>query len=491
MLSLLAVRDGPGWKAVSGSLLTLPDEVAQMSWRQWSALQPHAAQHVDSRGTLDPGAVFRVEPFDRVRAMRHAMDAQEWRSCVESLGRGEIMVNGDAYELATAESTPAVLLGQDGVGPAYDVVAGVMRPVRGIMATLEVPELPETGSTWELDMPENLKPGPELGRLRQERHFLQWPKEILGIEWTGDTKIAAPAPLVIGRPVSKAWIVRVKPDFDTDSLIISIGWDEQRINPLGCSLLIRTESNRVPLLVRHLRITKLPATAPAASEPRDMAWSERTLDVRVPRGARRTEWGFEPPWTAPAFLETVVYRGFRGVCGLESVGRSSLVVVVVVPVVMWATRRVVQGLVRPGNLGDLLRWKAGVTAKAGKRLTVEMRERAVRRRERSWKTDPFPAVRRLLDHRDQHESRAAAICCSSSSSSLGSRPRMPNDVSPRSSTMSRLTSQRADLAASSRFITASPASSNSCEMPSMTSLAGCRWSSPTAPRSKRRHLPTR
>lgn len=291
VLSLLAVRDGPGWNAVSGSLLTVPDELAHMSWRQWSAIQPHAPQHVDSRGTLDPGAVFCVEPFSCVRAIRHAVDAQQWRSCVESLGRGQITVNGDAYDLATVESTPVVLLGHDGVGPAYDVVAGAMRPVRGIATTLEAPELPETGSTWELEMPENLERGPERGRLWQERHLLHWPRELLGIDWTGDTETGAPACLVIGRPVSKAWIVRVKPDFDADGLIISIGWDEQLIDPLGCSLLIRTESNGVPLLVRHLRITELPEIAPAVSEPRAMAWSDRTLDVQLPRGARRTEWG--------------------------------------------------------------------------------------------------------------------------------------------------------------------------------------------------------
>jgi hypothetical protein len=110
-------------------------------------------------------------------------------------------------DLATVDSMPPVLLGQDGVGPAYDVVAGAMRPVLGIVATLEARELPETGSTWQLQMPENLKPGPERGRLWQERHLLHWPKELLGIDWPGDAEIAAPARLVIGRPVSyrPAW----------------------------------------------------------------------------------------------------------------------------------------------------------------------------------------------------------------------------------------------------------------------------------------------
>ena len=40
VLSLLAVRADGGWNVVCGSLLSLPDAAARVSWREWKQAQP-------------------------------------------------------------------------------------------------------------------------------------------------------------------------------------------------------------------------------------------------------------------------------------------------------------------------------------------------------------------------------------------------------------------------------------------------------------------
>jgi len=56
---------------------------------------------------------------------------------------------------------------------------------------------------------------------------------------------------------------------------------------------LRTESSGLPLLERRLAMTELPGGSEGTSEPRNLQWRERTLDVRLNRGSRRTDWGLK------------------------------------------------------------------------------------------------------------------------------------------------------------------------------------------------------
>jgi hypothetical protein len=293
VLSGVLVRDESGWVLVSGSLLTVPNDVAAMSQREWREVQPHATTRMDHVGGIEPGATFCVEPFDGVYAIREILDSAEWPAFIEGLQKGEVRAKACPSSISISASTPKVLLGQDGKGEAYDAIDGACRPVRGVVATLELPEMPQTADTWELEMPEGLEPGPERGRLWRERHLLHWPRELLGIDWLGSSEFPPPARFVVGRTISEAWIARIEPEFDEEQLTISIAWDEEVVDPLGCSLVLRTESSGLPLLERRVAITELPAGADKASEPRNLGWRERTLDVRLNRGSRRTDWGLK------------------------------------------------------------------------------------------------------------------------------------------------------------------------------------------------------
>lgn len=293
VLSGILVHDGSRWVTVSGSLLTVPKEVAAMSQREWREVQPHASARMDHVGGIEPGATFCEEPFDGVRAIREILDSAEWQVFIEGLQEGKVGAKGCLSSLSIRASTPTVMLGQDGRGEAYDAVEGACRPVRGVVATLGLPEMPQTGDTWELGMPEGLEPGPERGRLWRERHLLHWPNELLGIDWLGSSEFLPPARFVIGRTISEAWIARIKPEFEEDQIVISIAWDENVVDPLGCSLVLRTESSGLPLLERRVALTELPGGAEGASEPRNLGWRERTLDVRLTRGSRRTDWGLK------------------------------------------------------------------------------------------------------------------------------------------------------------------------------------------------------
>jgi len=62
------VQDRSGWVLVSGSLLTVPKDVAAMSQCEWREVQPHAKARMDHVGGIEPGATFCEEPF--VTALR-------------------------------------------------------------------------------------------------------------------------------------------------------------------------------------------------------------------------------------------------------------------------------------------------------------------------------------------------------------------------------------------------------------------------------------
>jgi hypothetical protein len=290
VLSMLAVRQGTSWVLIAGSLLTVPIDVAFMSWKRWGELQPEARRHA-SDSQLDIGPIFCAEPFERVRIVRAIIAGAEWRQWVEKFASGDASAPSCRCDAVIAGSTSTVLLGRDGSTEAHLVVDAAKRPTLGVVFTLDAPEMPPTQATWELAAPTYMTPGPDLGAMFPHRHLVHWAGELLGIDWPPGAKIAPPARFVIGRTQSRAWIARVKPDYDAEQLVVSIGWDEQLIDPLGCSLLTRAERDGTPLLVRHQSISDFPGTTPASPEPRDMSWHQRTLDITLPRGPRNADWG--------------------------------------------------------------------------------------------------------------------------------------------------------------------------------------------------------
>src|SRR5207249_1060715 len=140
------------------------------------------------------------------------------------------------------------------------------------------------------DLPPHIPPGPQRGRMYRERTMTNWPT-LVGIRWLAPHASPPPSRFVIGRPCNEAWIARVRPDYDTGELNIHIGWEQDAIDPLACSLLVRSEHDDLPLLVRQVLISDLPSRdEELIEEPRSRPWDERLLTVALPRGPRRTSW---------------------------------------------------------------------------------------------------------------------------------------------------------------------------------------------------------
>jgi len=296
VLSMLAVRDSENddWCVAAGSLLTVPQEAALMSWPHWKLRQfPTRASSPFDWG-LDPGPIFCIEPFAGVRGVRAVMWPQDWDDVLRQIEAGAVNVQHARYEIPATAWSPKALLAQDGQTPAHEAVIGVQRPVSGMIATLDEVPIPPASDTWKLPLPPNLEPGPDLGAMHRWRTLLRWPMALLGIRWLGTDEFAPPPRLVVGRASRDAWIVDACPDPDDEMLEVSIAWNERRIDPLGCTISARAEFDGAPLLTQQLRISDLPGNVedrPAAHEPRHKTWRERVLTVRLPRGPRRTSWG--------------------------------------------------------------------------------------------------------------------------------------------------------------------------------------------------------
>lgn len=171
-------------------------------------------------------------------------------------------------------------------------MAGVKRPVTGVVASLVAPTMPTTESAWEWQLPPHLPRGPDLGRIAPTRRLPFWPRRLLGIDWLGGDEHPPPHRFVVGRAHNDGWIARLKPDYDTHELVIGIAWDEDALDPLGCTLIVRSEKDGLPLIARAIRISDLPSRGQTSdTEPRHVPWDRRTLDVALPRGARRTDFG--------------------------------------------------------------------------------------------------------------------------------------------------------------------------------------------------------
>jgi hypothetical protein len=293
VLSMLVVREGSSWTLVSGSLLTVPAGVAGMSWKRWGELQPEASSQ-DRGGGLDLGPIFCTEPFEGVRVVRAIIGGAEWRQMVDGLADGQVKASSCHCDAVITGSTSTVFLGRDGSTWAHWAIHGAQRPVLGIVATLEAPEMPATEAIWQLAVAPYLSRGRERGAMFTQRHLVHWADALLGINWPAGGDVVPPARFVIGRVQSRGWIVDLKPDYDSEQVVVSIAWDENLVDPLGCALLTRAEHDGLPVLVRHQPISDLPrgpVSAAVTTEPWELSWRERTLEVAVPRGPRRTEWG--------------------------------------------------------------------------------------------------------------------------------------------------------------------------------------------------------
>lgn len=290
VLSLVSVRDGNDWVLASGSLLAVEREIALGSWPRWAAAQPLTGRPSASEG-FDLGPQFVVDPFGSVRLARQIVEPGDWQAVIDDLIAGEYRVPALRCVVRASAWTSKVFLGRDGSTEAHQAVDGICRPVTAVVAKLDAPAPLELHGNWELALPPHVERGRERGEMYRNRHLTQW-SSLVGVEWLAPEISPPPARLVIGRPMSEAWIAGIKPDYDTNELKIDVAWDAEAIDPLGCSLLIRNEQGGLPMLTREIRISDLPSRDERLTdEARLRPWRERLLTVALPRGPRRTDWG--------------------------------------------------------------------------------------------------------------------------------------------------------------------------------------------------------
>lgn len=289
VLSALAAGEGTEWTLISGSLLTVPASVGTTSWSRWTELQPQSRILQDG---FDLGPSFVIEPFSGIRATRAIVPTADWETVVACIEMGKLATPGLQCRLHATDWTSTVFLAQDGVDDAHRIVAGAERPITGVVATLDGPPMPSTDSTWEWTLPPHLPKGPDLGQIAPGRRLLWWPRRLLGVDWLAGEDHPPIRRFVVGRMHNDAWIARLKPNYDTHELVISIAWDEHQVDPLSCTLVARSEKDGLPLVARAIRVSDLPARDDDTRlEPRHLSWQRRTLDVSLPRGARRTDFG--------------------------------------------------------------------------------------------------------------------------------------------------------------------------------------------------------
>ena len=294
VMSLLAARDGESWTGVSGSLLTMPSEVGEVGWPAWAERQPAAREYRRSGGRPDLGASFNEEPFPGLRILRTAVAAPEWKARIEEIEAGSVSLEGERYRLDHEGLSAKKLFAQGGLSNAHKVLLGAQRPVLGVAAELRVPDLPHSEAFWVRGGSGKPMQKQTREELQGKQTFHDWPGELLGIRWFGSTEFAPPHCLVIGKAQSGIWIADLVPDYESEQIKIVLAWQADRVDPLACSVLVRAERDGAPLLARHWKISDLPGEgkqASASKEARNLAWEERTIDVRLPRGPRRTDFG--------------------------------------------------------------------------------------------------------------------------------------------------------------------------------------------------------
>ncbi len=297
VLSVLCVREAGEWTVIGGSFLSMPSTWAYTSWARWHEFQPSVNPYLDPNKGFDLGPNFDTQPFVGLRIARTIVGKPALAAALRGIAHGRVRVGVLDARLETSGWSPTGLLTQNGMADAHKVVAGTQRPVVGVVTSTRHPAIPASDSTWAWPLPPHLRPGPDLGSIAPHRKLLFWPRELLGIDWMGDPRFPPPSRFVVGRLQDRAWIVGVRPNQANEQLDIHIGWNEQTTDPLGLSLMVRSESEGLLLIAGQTRISDLPSrperdtNRPRGVEPRHRQWSERLLTVSLPRGPRRTPWG--------------------------------------------------------------------------------------------------------------------------------------------------------------------------------------------------------
>lgn len=291
VLSALAVHEADEWRLVCGSLLTVPADVARTSWKRWGELQPRTRGLGAVEDGFDLGPVFCTDPFPDLRVCRLVVDQASWGDLVSQLSEHRLAAPVFACSAAIHDWSSTVLLTGNGLTEAHDVVAGARRPVEGVVGMTDPAVVPASDARWDWVTPPSVGPGKELAEMFRNRHLLQWPKRLLGIDWLGDSTVAPPRRFVIGRILAEAWIADVVPDYAAETLDVVLCWDENAVDPLGCTLAVRSEHDGLLLMARQVRISDLPSQAEGDVEPRTTSWQGRTLCVTLPRGPRRADVG--------------------------------------------------------------------------------------------------------------------------------------------------------------------------------------------------------
>lgn len=264
-----------------------------MSWLEWESRQPETGRP-RAAITDDLGSEFDEEPFAGLRIIRRVIPREQWGQRVEEIQSGCLRSASGSIEFSIEGFSATKLLTQDGQSDSHRVLDAVQRPVRGVSAVLRPPELPHSEEFW-------LRGGPAkpAGRYTREellgkKSFHNWPSRLLGIRWLGTAEFSPPACFVIGKAQGGVWIADMLPDWKNGQIEIVLAWEAEEIDPLSCTLNLRSEHEGASLLNRSWKVSDLPgeiAQGASGRDPRDLTWNERTIGVKLPRGPRRTEFG--------------------------------------------------------------------------------------------------------------------------------------------------------------------------------------------------------
>lgn len=291
VLSAIAAETEGRWHLLSASLLTVPADTAAASWPRWRRTRSVPAFDRQDGMALDPGPRFTIAPLNRIRAIRAPIRTNEWDSVVDSLASGHIDLQLTRYIAEVGRTGPTVYIATEGSHPAHRVVEGLERPVEAVVAPLrEIDGLPRDQSTsWEIPEPRRRHDSHLSRALLPSRRRDFWSRDLLGITWF--PSVSAPPPcLVIGRLQDTAWITDMRPG-DDSTLRVSLGWNPDAVDLLGCSVTVEHAVDGLPLPRLEMALSDLPVEELPAVELRARPSTERVLTTRLAKGARRTDFG--------------------------------------------------------------------------------------------------------------------------------------------------------------------------------------------------------
>jgi hypothetical protein len=224
VLSVCAARDPSGWRLVHGTLLSVPEPCAGMSWSDWHLAASHG------RGShpqpLPAEAVVSGDTWLLARQVLTADEAGGWleagTGAISSMRREPAKVNLPAIrkvpQLSAELSAPAAVLR---VLPHVDsaisvLIAGLGRPAQGMMwagrsdARLEVPETVDVDGQGCVGATQNLT----------------------GIHITPShiaPPLATASGLLVGRAERRAWLRDSKGEGKFELFNVELSWDPDLI----------------------------------------------------------------------------------------------------------------------------------------------------------------------------------------------------------------------------------------------------------------------